>query len=77
MFLWSELPRGVSSLELFELAVKDRVVFVPGDPFSINKKDVPAMRLYFSCVDEEIIFEGIQRLGRAIDKLTEKTVPGK
>lgn len=33
MFLWATLPEGVSSLQLFELAIKKNVAFVPGSPF--------------------------------------------
>lgn len=69
MFLWAELPQNVTSLELFELAVKDKVVFVPGDPFYVNKTGTNTLRLNFSCVDEDTIEIGIQRLGNAIDKL--------
>ena len=69
MFSWAELPEGLSSLELFDLAVKDNVIFVPGDPFYIGRKNTRTMRLNFSCVDESTITEGIQRLSRAIQKL--------
>ena len=69
MFLWVELPQNISSLELFELAVKDKVVFVPGDPFYVNKTGTNTLRLNFSCVDEATIEVGIQRLGSAIEKL--------
>ena len=69
MFLWVQLPQNITSLELFELAVKDKVVFVPGDPFYVNKTGTNTLRLNFSCVDEETIATGIQRLGNAIDKL--------
>jgi 2-aminoadipate transaminase len=72
MFLWAELPEGVTALSLFDLAVKDRVVFVPGDPFYIDKKGTRTMRLNFSCVDEETIDIGIERLGKAIRNLLEK-----
>jgi 2-aminoadipate transaminase len=72
MFLWAELPEGMSALQLFELAVKDRVVFVPGDPFYINKTGASTMRLNFSCVDEKTIDIGIKRLGHAIKSLLSK-----
>jgi len=71
MFLWGELPQNVTSLELFELAVKDKVVFVPGDPFYVNRTGTNTLRLNFSCVDEDTIAIGIQRLGHAIEKLME------
>jgi 2-aminoadipate transaminase len=69
MFLWAELPQNITSLELFELAIKDKVVFVPGDPFYVNKTGTNTLRLNFSCVDEDTISVGIRRLGNAIEKL--------
>ncbi len=72
MFLWAELPEGMAALDLFELAVKEKVIFVPGDPFYINRKNANTLRLNFSCVDPETIKTGIKRLGESIDKLKEK-----
>ncbi len=69
MFLWAELPAGLSAMRLFEKAVKERVVFVPGDPFYIGKREVPTLRLNYSCVNEELIEVGISRLGQAIGEL--------
>jgi 2-aminoadipate transaminase len=69
MFLWAELPQNVTSLELFELAVKDNVIFVPGDPFYVKKKRTRTLRLNFSCVDEGTIEIGIRKLGNAIRNL--------
>lgn len=69
MFLWATLPEAISAMRLFELAAKDRVVFVPGDPFYVSKNNVNTMRLNFSCVDEDTIETGIERLGMAIQGL--------
>ncbi|MEC4677072.1 MAG: PLP-dependent aminotransferase family protein [Nitrospirota bacterium] len=69
MFLWATLPEHVTSLELFDLAVKDKVIFVPGDPFYVNRSGTNTLRLSFSCVDAATIKTGICRLGKAIDKL--------
>lgn len=69
MFLWATLPQGVSSMELFETAIKDKVAFVPGHPFYVGKEWVNTLRLNFSCVDEETIEVGMQRLGRCMEKL--------
>ena len=69
MFLWAQLPQNVTSLELFDLAVKDNVIFVPGDPFYVNKTRTRTLRLNFSCVDEETIETGIRKLGNAIRNL--------
>ncbi len=69
MFLWAELPQGLTSLDLFELAVKENVIFVPGDPFYVNKTRTRTLRLNFSCVDEGTIQIGVRKLGDAIKKL--------
>ncbi|MHB8068092.1 MAG: aminotransferase-like domain-containing protein [Desulfobaccales bacterium] len=66
MFLWVTLPDQMSSMKLFERAIRDKVAFVPGHPFYINKKETNTLRLNFSCVDEETIRIGINRLGQAI-----------
>jgi 2-aminoadipate transaminase len=69
MFLWAVMPEGTSSRKLLDMAVKEKVLFVPGDPFYIGKKDTNTMRLNFTCSNEEEISEGIKRLGSAMKKL--------
>jgi len=72
MFLWAELPRHMAAMDLFELAVKDKVVFVPGDPFYVRGNRHRTLRLNFSCADAETIDVGIGRLGKTIRKIMEK-----
>ncbi|MGD9161996.1 MAG: PLP-dependent aminotransferase family protein [Desulfobacteraceae bacterium] len=72
MFLWATLPEGMAAIDLFNLAVKEKVIFVPGDPFYINKKNINTLRLNFSCVDPETIKIGIKRLGESIERLSGK-----
>ena len=70
MFLWVELPKHISSLDIFYEAVKTKVVFVPGDPFYVSKKHVNTFRLNYSNASSKEISEGIKRLGNIIkDKL--------
>ncbi|MBN2655058.1 MAG: PLP-dependent aminotransferase family protein [Nitrospirae bacterium] len=69
MFLWIEMPEGVSSLELFNRAIEKKVAFVPGDPFYVNKSGVNTMRLNFSCVDSATIDIGIKRLAEVINEM--------
>ena len=69
MFLWITLPEGMSSLELFDLAIDEKVAFVPGEAFYTENPELNTMRLNFSnCCEEEIV-EGMQRLGNAIKKI--------
>lgn len=65
MFLWGELPKGYDSMTLFDFAVREKVVFVPGKPFFIGNKGENTFRLNFSCSEPEEIEMGIQRLSRA------------
>jgi 2-aminoadipate transaminase len=66
MFLWATAGAGIDTEELFERAVRDEVVFVPGRPFYPRKDRGDGMRLNFSAMSEERIAEGIARLGRAV-----------
>ncbi|MGB9978562.1 PLP-dependent aminotransferase family protein [Methanobacterium sp.] len=69
MFLWVTLPEGLSSMDLFELAIKENVAFVPGQAFYVDGSGINSLRLNFSNSNEEQIEEGIKRLGNAINKL--------
>ncbi|MDH5230813.1 MAG: PLP-dependent aminotransferase family protein [Gammaproteobacteria bacterium] len=72
MFLWVTLPPQVSAMELFDLAVKEKVIFVPGTPFYVNKNHGNTFRLNFSCTDKPTTEIGIKRLGNALKKLQNK-----
>ena len=69
MFLWVTLPEGISSMKLFDKAIKNNVAFVPGDPFYTNKKDVNTFRLNFTNSDEETIEKGIKILADCIREI--------
>lgn len=63
MFLWVTLPDGMSAMSLFPKALENKVAFVPGDPFYVDRKDANTMRLNFTNADCATIEEGIRRLG--------------
>ena len=69
MFLWITLPDGISSLDLFDLAIKENVAFVPGNAFYVDGGGNNTLRLNFSNSDEEKIEEGIKRLANIIKKI--------
>ncbi|MBV8582099.1 MAG: PLP-dependent aminotransferase family protein [Candidatus Eremiobacteraeota bacterium] len=69
MFLWATVGAGIDTEVLFEHAVRDGVVFVPGRPFYPAKDRGDGMRLNFSAMPPERIAEGIARLGRAVRHL--------
>ena len=68
LFLWLTLPESMDAAELLKEAIKDKVAFVPGAAFFPNGGGHNAMRLNFSNAKEEMIEEGIARLGRAIHR---------
>lgn len=69
MFLWLTLPESVCAMTLFDLAIEEKVAFVPGAPFYVRPEIKNTLRLSFSCVDEATIEEGVQRLARALRKV--------
>jgi 2-aminoadipate transaminase len=72
MFLWVTLPEGMSSMDLFDEAIKNKVAFVPGRPFYVDGSGENTFRLNFSNSDEEHIVEGIKRLGAGIKDFLSK-----
>lgn len=68
MFLWVTLPEGLSSMALFDKAIRREVAFVPGKPFYVDGSGENTLRLNFSNADEGSIKEGIRRLGRCIEE---------
>lgn len=62
MFCWVQLPEGLSSMKLFHQAINEKVAFVPGVPFYIDRKDSNTLRLNFSCSEPAEIREGIRKL---------------
>ena len=69
MFLWVTLPGDLPAIKVFKKAIRNKVAFVPGDPFYVNKKDVNTLRLNYSSVDAETIRIGIKRLGDVLKSL--------
>ncbi len=69
MFVWMELPKGVSAEALFQRAMAENVAFVPGGPFFANGGGENTLRLSYATLDREGIGEGVRRLGRALKGL--------
>ncbi len=69
MFVWMELPKGVSAEALFQRAMAENVAFVPGGPFFANGGGENTLRLSYATLDREGIAEGVRRLGRALKGL--------
>jgi 2-aminoadipate transaminase len=73
LFLWARMPEFLDANELLEIAVEEKVAFVPGNAFYPGGSDGRScMRLNFSYSSPDIIEEGIGRLGRAIKRLIDQ-----
>lgn len=70
LFLWVKTPEKVNTLELFKMAVAEKVAYVPGNSFypDDDPEGLHTMRLNFSYCKPEVIVEGIRRLGNALKK---------
>jgi Transcriptional regulators containing a DNA-binding HTH domain and an aminotransferase domain (MocR family) and their eukaryotic orthologs len=69
MFMTATLPPGVSSMEVFEEGVRQKVAVLPGLPFFAGTGGDDVIRLNFSNADEEKISEGMHRLARVVNTL--------
>lgn len=69
MFLWLTLPENISSMQLFDKCIEQKVAFVPGNPFYVGKDKINTLRLNFSCSNAQEIEEGIVRMANALNQL--------
>ncbi|NLE74045.1 MAG: PLP-dependent aminotransferase family protein [Actinobacteria bacterium] len=65
-FVWATLPGGIHTGDLLVKAIDENVAFVRGDAFFVDGQGTASMRLSFSYMKEELIEEGVKRLGRVI-----------
>ncbi|OSC38808.1 PLP-dependent aminotransferase family protein [Mycobacterium decipiens] len=75
LFLWVTLRNGPAKVpdttKLFEAALAEGVAFIPGPAFSPTGRFASALRLCFASTPPDRIREGVARLRRAVDRLTE------
>jgi 2-aminoadipate transaminase len=74
MFIWATLPEPINTEELIKKAIHNKVVFVPGKSFFTIDEGHRNMRLNYSNSSEEMIEEGIKRLGTIIKEEHEKVL---
>jgi 2-aminoadipate transaminase len=68
LFLWATLPPGFDTLKLLDVAIAEKVAFVPGAAFYPCGGGERTMRLNFSYAPPDVIEEGIKRLCRVIER---------
>ncbi|UCC44103.1 MAG: PLP-dependent aminotransferase family protein [Candidatus Zixiibacteriota bacterium] len=68
LFLWVELPSGMSAKDLFPMAIERKVAYVYGEPFFPNGGGENTLRLNYATADTDEITEGIDRLAALIQE---------
>ena len=66
LFIWATLPDYIDTTDLLARALDEHVAFVPGRAAFLDGRGGSSMRLNFSGVGEELIREGIRRLGEVV-----------
>lgn len=66
LFLWVTLPQHMDATALFHAAAREKVAFVPGEPFWVGEPARNTLRLNFSNASESAIREGVARLGKVV-----------
>ena len=66
MFIWASLPDFLDTQKMLPLAINEKVAYVPGTAFYADGSGANQMRLNFSYADEDLIAEGLKRLGKVI-----------
>ena len=67
MFIWITLPEGMDGAKLLAKSLETaKVAFVPGKAFFADGSGANTFRVSFSCANEEMIEDGIGRLGALI-----------
>lgn len=73
LFLWITVPEDINTLELFYMAIEEKVAFVPGEVFYPDGyRRHNTMRINFSFPTKEEIVEGVKRLSSVIKKYKPK-----
>lgn len=68
LFTWVELREDLNAAEILKDALEEKVAFVPGSSFFANGGKENHFRLNYSCMSEDLILEGIKRLGNVLKK---------
>jgi len=71
LFCWATLPPYIDTTDLLAKALRENVAFVPGAAAYADGRGGSAMRLNFSASGEEVIREGVRRIGGVIAEQVE------
>ncbi len=68
LFTWAKVKDDMDTKSILAEALLENVAFVPGGSFFANGGKNNYMRLNYSCMSEEKIKEGIERLAKVLNK---------
>jgi len=68
MFIWFRTPDGTDAMRLYEAALKEKVVIMPGRPFHVRGGG-NTIRLNYATASDEEMKEGMGRLARAFSSV--------
>jgi len=69
LFTWVELPKGICAEEILKKVLEQKVAFVPGSSFFPNGGNENYFRLNYGTMSEDLIIEGVKRLGKVLRAL--------
>ncbi len=72
-YYWITAPDGVDTVALSAAARERKVAYVPGRPFYAGDEGHAQIRLSYSRVDDELIDEGVRRIGEVLKTAVEGT----
>jgi 2-aminoadipate transaminase len=68
LFTWVQLKEELDAAEILKEALKENVAYVPGGSFFPNGGHLNYFRLNYSCMTDEKIVDGVERLGKVLAK---------
>jgi 2-aminoadipate transaminase len=66
LFVWATMPDYIDTTDLLARALQEHVAFVPGRAAYVDGRGGSSMRLNFSGVNEDLIREGVRRIGEVV-----------
>ena len=68
LFVWATLPDYIDTTDLLAKALRENVAFVPGRAAYVDGRGGSSMRLNFSASPDDVLREGIRRIGNVVSE---------
>ena len=67
--MWAQIDRTLDPQRLFDAAVSQSVVYVPGKAFYPSQPDIHTLRMSFAAPEVPQIEQAVQRLAQAVQQV--------